>query len=297
MRITFNSQYRDSSAAIAQASENLIELQRQVATSKRVGKPSDDPTAAADALNERSELAGVEQYARAADSATSRLTIIDSVLSDVVEKLTAATSATMSARGSTKTAAQREAVAKQLESIRADMLDDFNTQFHGAYVFSGATSTTKPFVEGVGGAINAYAGSGTEVEADIGSQDIPISFDGQTIAKGSDSDHVFDALDDLIAAVRAGDDTGMGAGMDALDRAFSRTTTAQSRVGVAIQSLEGEQARLQEKKLAATTRLSKLEDADMAEVIAGMTRADAAYKAALGAAATAARVSLLDYLG
>jgi len=297
MRITFNSQYRDSSAAIAQAQESLIEMQRQVATGKRVGKASDDPTAAADAVNTRAELAGVEQYARAADSATSRLAVVDSVLSDLVEKLTAAQSATMSARGSTKTPAQREAVAKQLEAIRADVLDNLNTSFRGAYVFSGATSTTKPFVEGGGGVVGAYAGSGTEVETDIGSQDIPISFDGDAIAKGSDSVHIFDALDDLITAVRAGDDTGMADGMDALSRAFDRTTTAQSRVGVAIHALEGEQARLQEFKLAATTRLSKLEDADMAEVIAGMTRADSAYKAALGAAATAARVSLLDYLG
>lgn len=297
MRITFNSQYRDSSAAIAQAQEHLIEMQRQVATGKRVGKSSDDPTAAADAVNTRAELAGVEQYARAADSATSRLAVVDSVLSDLVEKLTAAQSATMSARGSAKTPAQREAVAKQLEAIRADVLDNLNTSFRGAFVFSGATSTTRPFVEGGGGVVGAYAGSGTEVESDVGSQDIPISFDGDAIAKGSDSAHIFDALDDLITAVRAGDDTGMGDGMDALSRAFDRTTTAQSRVGVAIQALEGEQARLQEFKLAATTRLSKLEDADMAEVIAGMTRADSAYKAALGAAATAARVSLLDYLG
>jgi flagellar hook-associated protein 3 FlgL len=297
MRITFNSQYRDSSAAIDHAAESLIEMQRQVATGKRVGKASDDPTAAANAINERAQLASVEQYSRAADSATSRLAVVDSVLSDLVEKLTAAQASAMSARGSTKTAAQREAVAKALESIRADVLDDLNTSFRGAYVFAGAASTTKPFVEGGGGVVAAYAGSGTEVEADVASQEIPISFDGDAIAKGSDTDHVFDAFDDLIAAVRAGDDAGMDTGMAALSRAFDRTTTAQSRVGVALQTLESEQVRLQEFKLAATTRLSKLEDADMAEVIAGMNRADAAYKAALGAAATAARVSLLDYLG
>jgi len=297
MRITFNSQYRDSSAAIDHAAESLIELQRQVATGKRVSKGSDDPTAAANAVNERAQLANVEQYSRAADSATSRLTVVDSVLSDIVEKLTAAQAATMSARGSTKTAAQREAVAKALEGIRDDVLDDLNTSFRGAYVFAGAASTTKPFAEALDGSIDPYAGSGTEVEADVGSQEVPIGFDGDAIALGSDTDHVFTALDDLITAVRAGDDTGMEAGMDALSRAFDRTTTAQSRVGVALQALEGEQSRLRELKLAATTRLSKLEDADMAEVIAGMTRADAAYKAALGAAATAARVSLLDYLG
>ena len=82
-----------------------------------------------------------------------------------------------------------------------------------------------------------------------------------------------------------------------LDAAFTRATTAQTRVGVSLSSIEAEQARIQDTKLAVNTRLSSIEDANMAEVISGMTRADAAYRAALGAASTAAKTSLLDYLG
>jgi flagellin-like hook-associated protein FlgL len=50
-------------------------------------------------------------------------------------------------------------------------------------------------------------------------------------------------------------------------------------------------------KLATLDRLSTHEDADMAEAITGMSRADAAYQAALAALAKGSRASLMDYLG
>ena len=50
-------------------------------------------------------------------------------------------------------------------------------------------------------------------------------------------------------------------------------------------------------RIAAMSRVSTFEDANLAEAVSSMNRADTAYKAALGAVSTAARVSLLDYLG
>ena len=298
MRITFNSQYRDAAAGIEAASASLIKAQRQVSSGKRISRPSDDPSAAATAVTERAQIATVEQYSRAANSIASRLTVVDSALGDIVEKLTAAQSAALSGMGSTRSAAEREAVAQSIEGIRATILDDFNTSFHGTYVFAGAASTTKPYTIGGLGAVGAYAGSSTEVAVDIGDeQAVTVGFNGDTIAKGSATNHVFKTLEDLAAALRAGDDTAAQTALVALGDAGSRAITAQTRVGVALRTIEGEQARLQDIKLASNERLSKLEDADMAEAISGMTRADAAYRAALGAVGTAARVSLLDYLG
>src|SRR5687768_11654522 len=99
MRITFNSQYRDAAAGIEEASTRLGEFQRQVSTGRRVEKPSDDPSASATLVTERSHLAQVEQYERAADSVSSRMTVADTVLSDIIQKISAAQSAATSARG------------------------------------------------------------------------------------------------------------------------------------------------------------------------------------------------------
>ena len=297
MRITFNSQYRDAAAGIETASDQLLEMQRQVATNRRISKPSDDPSGAATAVNERAQLGAVEQYSRIADSVTSRLNVVDSVLTDVVAKLTAVQSAGHNALGSTKSDAQREAIAATLEGIRASLVDDMNATFHGTYVFAGAKSTTKPYTES-GGVVAAYAGSTTEVDVDIAQErSVTVAFDGEAIAKGSATTDMFGELNNLITAVRAGNSDDMRTALGNLDGAFSRATSAQTRIGVAMNVIEAEQARHADTKLAGTARLSKIEDANMAEAISGMTRADAAYRAALGAASTAAKVSLLDYLG
>jgi flagellar hook-associated protein 3 FlgL len=297
MRITFQSQYRDASAAINEASKQLVKIQTQVSTGYRVNKPSDDPSASASAVNERAQMAMVEQYSRAANNMASRLNVTDTVMSHLIEKLTAATSAIMSAQGSETTAAQREASAQTLEGLRASIIADFNTTFHGSYIFAGEAVTTKPFVEGVGGTVAPYAGSTSEVSVDVG-QDraVIVGFDGDEIARGADVDDIFAVLEDVITAMRAGDAAGMETGAAGVARAFDRVSAAQTRVATALNTISNEQARIDEVKMATTKRLSALEDADMVAAISAMGRAEAAYQAALGAVGNANRVSLMDYL-
>ena len=297
MRITFASQFREGAAGIQTASEQMLAAQRQVATGKRIGKVSDDPTASSTAIAERNALGAVEQYERAADSVASRLTVIDTVLNDVLEKLTRAQSVAMAGQGTHKTQVQRDAAAQELRGLREAVLDDLNTTFHGTYIFSGASSTTQPYQTGAGGVINPYSGSATELEVDIGDgRSVKVAFDGSTIGQGSAGQHVFDTFDDLITAVTAGDDAGIATGLQELKAAFTRTTTAQGALGADMQEIDSQKLRLQQIRLSTNERLTKLEAADMAKAISDFSQADTAYRAALGAVSTATRVSLLDYL-
>jgi flagellar hook-associated protein 3 FlgL len=296
MRITFNSQYRDSAVAVEKGSERLLEAQQRVSSGKRMNRISDDPTAAATSVAERSQLAQVDQYKRTADSVGSRLAVVDTVLSDVISKLTAAQQTATSARGSTKTAADRDAAVQQLRGLRDALVDDFNTTFHGMYVFAGTAATTKPYAMS-GGTVSPYAGTNTEAQVDIGDGGaVSVALDGEAIARGTDTGDVFATLDALMTAISAGDNDAIGTGLAGLQRAFDRATVAQTRVGNGMQAVDTQTARLQQMKLTGAERLSKLEDVNMAEAITDMSQADAAYRAALGAVGTVSRVSLLDYL-
>ena len=297
MRVTFNSQYQDTTAAVQTTSEQLLEMQRRVASGRRIGKISDDPTAAATAIAERSALAQVDQYNRSADSVDSRLAVVDTVLSDVVEKITAAQSVATAARGSTTTASQRAALALELGGIRDALLDDMNTTLHGRYLFGGADVTTQPYGVTPPATVPTYAGSNNTVRADVGSgRSVTIAFDGQAITQGSDPQDLFATLDQLITAVNAGNSAAIGTGMADLQRAFDRATAAQTRVGNDMELIDAQKLRLQQMKQSGGERLSKLEDVDMAEAITEMQHADAAYRAALGAVGTTSRTSLMDYL-
>ena len=234
---------------------------------------------------------------KAADSVYSRLTVIDTVMSDIITMLTHAQTAVMSAQG-TKTDAQREAAAQDLEGVRSAIADDLNTSFNGTFLFGGAKSTTPPYTKASNGTVSAYAGSATEIDVDINrNSSVTVVLNGASIAQGAAAADVFSVLEDAIAAARAGDSTALDTAMDGLREAFERATAVQTRVGTDMRAIDGEKVRLEEMRIAAMSRVSKLEDANLAEAVSSMNRADTAYRAALGAVSTASRVSLLDYLG
>lgn len=297
MRVTFNAIYREAAAGLERSNERMLEWQRQVATGMRIEKPSDDPSAMANAIVERGDQATVERYTEAANSAGARLQVIDVVLGDIQDKLSAALVATHGARGSVVTPAQREAAAAQLESLRDSVLQNLNTQFRGTYIFGGASATTQPYTKDAGGTVGPYAASTATVDIEISSgETVTIAHNGEAIAKGTAADDVFVVFERTIAAVRAGDDAALATGMDDLQAAFDRAVAAQSRVGASMNAIDEGKLRLAQSARSIKERISALEEANMAEAITGMTQAESAYQAALGAAATVNRASLMDYL-
>jgi flagellar hook-associated protein 3 FlgL len=296
MRVTFGAIQRQANEGITRASEQMVKFQRQVSTGKRVERPSDDPSAASIAVSERASVDSFAQFTAAADGAESKLRVADSVLSDLLDKLTAARSVVMSVRGSTATDAQREASADELRSLREAVLEDLNTAFRGTFLFGGAAGDTKPFSV-TAGVVDPYAGSTQEVEVDIDrGRSVAVAFDGSAISQGADVADVFAAFDQAAAAAVAADSTALGDAFDAMGRAFDRATRAQSSVGASLRAVADHKLRLADSSRASSARLSTLEDANMVQAISGMNQAEVTYEAALGAAARSSQVSLFDYL-
>jgi len=294
MRVTFN-QLHDGIDAVNFAAAQFDRWQQQVQTGKRVQLPSDGPDAMQRIVQERAELGTIDAYVRSADSAATKLAALDTILTDVVERLTDAQATAASARGSTVTQPQREAAANALTGIRDALLRDVNSTFRGTYLFSGRETASVPYQQ-VAGAWT-YQGDNTAVTVDVGrNRSVAVTVDGASLVQGSDATDLFTELDTLITAVQTGDNTGVANGMAALRRAFDRAVQTQSRLGADQQGIADEQLQLTDLRLASLKRVSADEDANLAEAISAMERAATAYRAALGAVGTAANQSLLDYL-
>jgi flagellar hook-associated protein 3 FlgL len=297
MRVTFSQSYREAQSNTAVAAEALASAQRLVSSGHRINKPSDDPAGANIAIADHAAIGAMDAYTRTADSTTSRLTVADTVLSDVINKLTAAQTAAMSARGSVMSQGQRDAAAATLQGLSEALLGDFNAQFHGAYLFSGSKVTTAPYTS-TAGTVSAYQGNTTGVSVDLGQgRTVQMSFDGSSIAQGGDpAGDIFTVLANLVTAAKAGNSANIGVGLDALGRALDRASLAQTQVGSSFGLLDDVRAGLSTQRLGVTAELSTTEDADMASAITNMTQADTAYRAALAAFGRIGTVSLMDYL-
>lgn len=294
MRITFRSLH-DGVAAVSEAADQFIRSQQQVETGKRLLAPSDDPAGMMRVIEGKTDIARIDSYTRSGDTSGARLAFMDTILSDIVDKLTAAKVSAASARGTTADANARATIAASMQGLRDGLLSDINSTFRGSAVFSGTEVKQQSYVM-VAGAWT-YQGDSTDVTVDIGdNRSVTIGINGESIGRGSDATDLFTEMDKLIVAIQAADEAGMDAGMAALDRAFERAIRTQSRVGVDEKSIEDERGRLTDLRLASFKRVSDDENADLAQAVTEMTEAQTAYQAALQAVGSASRVSLLDYL-
>lgn len=294
MRVIFGTQFRETATEVNLAAERLAVAERQVSSGKRIEHAADDPEGASRAVSDHATLSTIDTYVGSADAATSRLAAVDSTLSDIIDRIIAAQSATASARG-TVPQDRRDAAAAELQGISEALLSDFNAQFRGAYLFAG-TAATAPFTV-TGSVVSSYQGDAGIMSVDVSDgRSVPVSLDGGSIARGSDASDIFATLSSLVTAVRAGDDVGMGQGLDALGRALNRTTLAQTRVGISMNALDATRAQLSDTKIDTTASLSKVENANMAEAISRMNENDTAYRAALAAFGRLGSTSLMDYL-
>jgi flagellar hook-associated protein 3 FlgL len=294
MRMTFNI-IRDGLSAINTAAEDMARAQHQVSSGRAYRVPSDNPGAAQRTVGEYAELGALDSYRRSADAAQSRLAAMDSAMADIVDKLTASISTAQGARGSEVTPEAREAIADAIAGLRDSILSTVNVPYQGSSLFSGTDVNQVAYVNT--GAGWTYQGDTGTVQVEVArGREVAQTWDGQAVMQGSAAADLFTVFDDLVTAIRAGDDAGMGTGIAELQAGFDRAIRAQSRLGADENSVDDSLARLSDLRLATETRRSKDEDANMVEAITRLNQADVAYRAALGAVSTAGRVTLLDYL-
>ena len=156
----------------------LARSQEQVATGKRILRPSDDATGAGIALLLRRQVSEVSGYRAAAqagrpflEGAVVNLQEGSSMLQKVREDVMLAMTGTMSND-------DRVFLAEEIESLREGLLDVANARWGDRFLFAGTATSDVPFVEVAGGegSRTAYRGTdahptvtlGTGVEVEIG---------------------------------------------------------------------------------------------------------------------------------
>jgi flagellar hook-associated protein 3 FlgL len=294
MRVTF-SQIQGSLDAINIAAAQFARAQQQVASGKRLQRPSDDPMGTERAIQDIAAIGTIDAYAQTSGTAAARLSVLDGALSSMTDILTDALATATSGHGSTVDQITRDTASVKLLGLRDALAGTLNTSFQGVYVFSGTESLEQPYANTTGAWV--YAGNSSSVTVDTSpNRTVSLSLDGQAIAKGSDATDVFAVIETLAAAVQAGDNAAVTTGIDALSRAFTRVVKAQSQIGTGESRLADGEVQLGSLRLAATQRLSGDQDVNMAQAITQMSRAQTAYQAALGAVGTASKSSLLDYM-
>ena len=273
----------------------MDDLQNEVTTGIRINKPSDDPAGMVIALSSQSSIARLKQYATNITDGLGQLAQSTSSLTAVGDALTQVRSLVLQAVNGTPTAATLSAISSQIQGIRANVLASMNSQYAGRPVFAGDGTATQAYATD-----GTYTGNATApTRTAAAGTSVAVGMTG-TAAFGTGTSSVLGALDQIIGHLNSGTAADVeslrGPDLTNLTTADDTVQSASATTGTAYLQLQGLQTQNQSVSLALSTRLTSVQNVDMAQALTDLKTAESSYQAALYATAQTNRLSLVSFL-
>ncbi|MDL2191102.1 flagellar hook-associated protein FlgL [Cobetia sp. LC6] len=148
MRISTQTLYAQGVTSMLDQQAAFSKVSEQLASGRRVVNPSDDPSAASQAVTISQSQAVNEQFSDSRTTARNNLSIEESALNQVTDTITRVQSLIVQAGNGTLSDSDRDALATEIEGSREVLLGLANsTDGNGNYLFGGMSGDTAPFGE------------------------------------------------------------------------------------------------------------------------------------------------------
>jgi flagellar hook-associated protein 3 FlgL len=294
-RVTERGSYAAALDNLQGALGKLQGLQDQIASGKQISKPSDSPDGIVSALRYRADLRRIEQYKRNSQDGLDWLGVADTTLQKGLTVLNRAQELAVQGRNGSLDANARDAIAKEVDSLRETMLSLANTTVGNRPLFAGTADVPAAY-----DANGVYQGvlpgtAGDRVERAVGDDaTVRVNLTGPE-AFGTPGADVFQVLTDLAANLRT-NPNAVAANLDQIQAAQTQLRSATATVGARYNQIQSLADRNESVRLDTTQSLSQVEDVDYAEATLNVKLQEVAYQAALSATAKVTRSSLLDFL-
>lgn len=276
------------------ASERMDKVQRQLSTNRRIERASDDPTGAALAMQHRKNIAFEAQMRRNLENGTAFLNVTESALGGATELLQRARELTVQGATGTLGASEKTNIAAEMDQLIQQLAQVANTNFGGAYIFSGHQTQTPAYaVTGNPPAAITWQGDNGQRIRQISAQDaVAVNVVGNDVF-GTMFQDLMTLRDNLNSNAST---TTINGSLADIDKALNGVLNARADVGARVNRFEATTARSEETDTNLQELRANIEDIDVAETIIQFTAAQNALQAALGAIGKTSNMTLLNYL-
>jgi len=309
MQISTNFLFDRASKQMGSLQNDLAKSQAQISVQKQVMSPSDAPDQNSVITRLKSVLTHNEGYTKALDAVQTRLESESTTLSSASDVLVRIKELAIQASNGTQGKTSRAAIATEMKGLRDQLLSLANaTDTTGNYIFSGSKVNTPAFASDPNGVVS-YQGDQTRMSVAVGDQrNIALNRPGTNAfvrvvrsdgEGGNTGVGFFQAIDDLIAGVKATDGTGgpaLSRGLNEMDDLHRGVVLAQAESGTDMKVVEQQNAVLDDTQLTLKTALASVEDLDMAAAITLMQKQLLSLEAAQSSFAKVSQLSLFKYI-
>lgn len=305
-RVTHRTIFEGTVANLQQSLRRSQELQEQLSSGKRIGKPSDDATGTISAMQHRTSQRVAQQHIRNADDGLGWLGQTDSSLQAALNSTRSAYTKLLQGANSGVGGPQaQEALAQEIRQLRDEVLVQANAQYNGRPVFGGTNASNVAFstsagppptwtFDGGSGVVNRQITPTDKVQVNTpGSDAFQVN---TTIGGTSGTYNVFQILEHAANAIETNDSGGISEAVGNVRQVMDQMTSALSSVGARYRRIEAAGEHSRDYELEAQSRISSIESIDLARSVMDLQMQTIAHQAALGATAKVMQPSLMDFL-
>ena len=182
MRISTGMIYDSGLRSVQNQTGTLLHTQQQIATGRRMLSPSEDPVAAARALEVSQAKEINNTYGLTQGNARSTMGLVDGQLSSASDLLTRIRELAVQAGDAALSAGDLRSVSSELRAHFDELIGLANsTDGTGQYLFSGYQGANKPFAGSVENGVVYQGDDGQRALRVSGSRNIPVSESGNAI--------------------------------------------------------------------------------------------------------------------
>jgi len=298
MRISTQALFESGALRLGELQTSLVKTQQQIGSGRRILSPSDDPIAAARALDVNQAQSINTQYGRNREYATDALTTVEGTLSGVTSLLQDVRGIVVASGNGLLTDSERGFQATALNSRFDELLGLANSRdAFGNYVFSGFQTDTPAFVKTPTGA--TYQGdAGQQLLQVEATRQMAVNNSGQSVFQGGGQD-IFQTLNNLITVLQTPGTPAPGTLTTAIgnvDLALNNVLTVRASVGSRLQELDSLNNFGEDRGLQYSQILSGLQDLDYTQALTKLSQQQFTLEAAQRSFSTISKLSLFNFI-
>ncbi|MBM7551433.1 flagellar hook-associated protein FlgL [Thalassobacillus pellis] len=290
MRVTQSMLTNNMLRNLSDSYARMGKYQEQLATGKKISRPSDDPVVAMKGMNYRTQLTEVEQFKRNLGEMHNWMDNSDAALDKATQAMQRVRELTIQSSNDTYSDEQRGNIAKEIAQLKEHIVDIANTKVNNKYIFNGSDTLnppvnleSNPAVSENQEAVNIEISKGVLLKANINPTNVF-------------SENLFNDLNALQTALEEGGEDALDRMVETVDSHINNIINERADLGARMNRVDLVEDRLAQQEVTATRILSENEDADIEKVITNLKTQESVHRAALGVGARIIQPTLMDFL-
>ncbi|SFA51873.1 flagellar hook-associated protein 3 FlgL [Anoxybacillus pushchinoensis] len=292
MRVTQMMLANNTLRNVSKSYDKLGTYQQQLATGKKIHRPSEDPVVAMKGMHYRTSLTEIEQFQRNLSEAYTWMENSESALGHTTNVLQRARELVVQAKNGTLGPEDRQAIAREIEQLKKDLVQVSNTKVAGKYIFNGTNIEQAPVKDGTPPTVtNNNDDFMVEVAKGV---KLKINVTPNNVFNKD----LFETLQDIENVLNGTSTSGKTLDnlLSDLDNHLNAVLAERAELGARVNRLELVEQRLAEQQLIAKRMISDNEDADIEKIITELKSQESVHRAALAVGARIIQPTLVDFL-